>query len=438
MRNPAFILFGGYTRSLYHHFIPSLIKMGMRVLVIDLPGSESLRNDAGWEPGMVDAVFCGGDDLPAILAACKRWEERYVLEGALNTIEEFTYSSAIAIDYLKLKGPGIKACTIASNKALQRAYFEHWSPAYRYLTRREGLPPGCRYPAMLKATGRHGGSGVIRVNSEEEALAALSTFDADERLNLEEYVAGSDISIETIVSNGEIVFQSLTEEDNLYSNGYHMEMGYNIPAVGLEPAVIEKAYDINRRVHECMGFQYGTSHAEYRVTPSGEIRLIEIAARPPGDGIFALYQLSTGKLIEESVLAAVMGREASYPLPQRYAKQTWLRHEPGILRGIDHPHDGVKTNYFPESKQHRREYPFDPAQPPTLREIVLERRKGERLEKMAGQGSRLGWVIIDAPTAQLLARGAEQFLGTIRISMAIALCCYLGCRRCTLDDRTFP
>lgn len=420
MRNQAFILFGGYTRSLYHHFIPLLVKMGMKVLVIDLPGSESLRNDAGWEPGMVEAVFCDGEDLPTILATCKGWEESYLLQGALNTIEEFTYSSAIAIDYLKLKGPGIKACTIASNKALQRAYFEQWSPAYRYITQREGLPQGCPYPSMLKATNRHGGSGVIRVNSEAEALAALSSFEPDDRLNFEEYVVGSDFSIETIVSNGEIVFQNLTEEDNLYSNGYHMEMGYNIPAVGFEPALIEKAYDINRRVHECMGFQYGTSHAEYRITQSGEIRLIEIAARPPGDGIFALYQLSTGKLIEESVLASVMGREVSYPLPLRYTKQTWLRHEPGILQGIDHPHEGVEINYFPESKRHPREYSFDAAQPPTLREIVLEHRKGEQLGEMAGQGSRLGWVIIDAPSPQLLARGTEEFLGTIKISIGDA------------------
>lgn len=415
MREEAFILFGGFTRSLYHQFIPTLGKMGFRVLIIDLPGSERYRNNAGFDPGRSEIFYSDGNDLASILWKCRQWRELFAIKGALNTIEEFTLSSAIAIDYLQLRGPGMKACTIASNKILQRAYFEPWSPPYSYISKGGLIPKNIGYPAIIKATNRHGGQGVVLVRDKDSAVAALMDFDERDQLNFEAYIEGADFSIEAIVRDGKPAFENLTEEDNLFADGHHLEMGYNIPALRMSPAKIEEAYSVNRQILESMGFLNGIAHAEYRVTAEGDIYLMEIAARPPGDGIFSMYQLATGKLIEEAILLTVMGHQADYPKPVRYTQQIYLRHTPGILTKVRFPESAIEVNCFPESKIYQREYRFDPSLPATVREIVLEHKEGDELGKMTGPEARLGWVMLDAPNPDDLSGCALRFLRPIEV-----------------------
>lgn len=412
---PAFILFGGYTRSLYHYFNPLLRKMGIKILIIDLPGSEQFLNMAGLECDSKEIFYVDSNDIPFMLEQCRLWRKKYDLRGGLNTIEEFTTSSSIVLQYLELKGPGIKACTIASNKALQRAFFEEWSPACRYIKNNCSLPPSINYPAMIKAIDRHGGQGVALVNDHQEALAELTKFGTDESLNLEEYIHGVDFSVESLVRDGFVFFQNLTEEDNLYADGHFIEMGNSIPSRKITPAQIERAYEINAAILKRMDFADGISHAEYRITDEGNIYLIEIAARPPGDGIFSLYQLSTGQFIEEAIIQTVMGNVVNYPSPSRLTQQIYLRHKPGKLEQVRTNNDELEVNYFPESKEHRRDYQFNLSAPAIVREVVIEHPRGAALGKMTGSGSRAGWVIFDAPSSAELDHCADRCRAGIEI-----------------------
>jgi len=412
---PAFILFGGCTRSLYHHFIPLLREMKLQVLIIDLPGSEWLLNKVGLDSGSNEIFLVDGNDIPSMLGQCKEWKNKYDLRGGLNTIEEFTASSAIVLQYLELKGPGIKACTIASNKALQRAFFEEWSPACRYIKNNGSFPHNINYPVMIKAINRHGGQGVVLVKGYQEALDKLAQFGVDESLNLEEYIQGIDFSIETLVCEGTVFFQNLTEKENLYVDGHYLEMEYTIPARKITPTQIEKAYEINAAIMKRMDFSDGTTHAEYRITEAGNIYLIEIAARPPGDGIFSLYQLSTGQFIEEAIIQTVMGNPVNYPSPSRMTQQIFFHHKPGKLDRVKVTGDETIVNYFPESKENKREYQFDLYAPAIVREIVCQHPRGAILGRMTSPEVRSAWVLFDAPTLDELEHCANKCRNGIEI-----------------------
>lgn len=425
MRKPAFILFGGYTRSIYHQFIPLLHQMNLMVLVLDLPNSEKICNQAGLNSNAIEAVFCEGGDLATVMRTCKQWKQQYILQGALNTIEEFTLSSAIAIDFLSLKGPGMKACLIASNKTLQRSYLEKWGPMCHTIISSDPIPEAMRYPAILKATNLHGGHGMVLVHSILEAQQSLSEFPDKEPLNFEEYIEGQDISVESIVQNGKIIFQNLTEEDHLYAKGHHLEMGHALPATQLNPKWIQRVYDMNQLILKEMDFQDGMTHAEYRVTEKGQIFLIEIAARPPGDGIMALYQLSTGQLIEETVLNTALGKSAYYPDPIRYTKQIFLQSKPGNFDRIEFLGTEVEVNCYPESLSNARDYPaFCPDGPAALREIVQVHRKGTNPDQLIGPDSRLAWMIVDADSPRSLEELITRTIEQINLVMdGNRLCC---------------
>ncbi|BBP02509.1 ATP-grasp domain-containing protein [Sulfuriferula nivalis] len=415
MRKSAFILFGGFTRSLYHKFIPVLAELDLNVLIIDLPSSDCYRNDAGYTPVKSEVCYTEGSDLSAILHQCKQWAIKYDIKGALNTIEEFTLSSAIAIDYLQLKGPSIKASIIASNKILQRAYFSQWSPPFSYISKGSELPTDIAYPAVIKASDKHGGQGIVLVEDESAALQALEEFNYREQLNFEEYIQGKDFSIETIVCNGVVKYDNLTEEENLFIDGHHLEMGYNIPAQKIAQDRIEAAYVINQKILKRMGFLDGISHAEYRITAEGKIYLMEIAARPPGDGIFAMYQLATGQLIEEAIIRTVLGELVQYPRPIRHTQQIYLRHTLGTLKKVSIHDENIVVNCFPENKYYARDHVFDLSSPATVRELVLEHKIGAKLGKMTGPEARLGWVILDAATSQELAEYSAQIVSGIDV-----------------------
>ncbi len=411
MQKKAFILFGGFTRSKYHTFIDALARRSILVLVIDLPDSRRHLNLALSTDNIVDSAMCHPDDPSSMLRVCKAWEKRYRLVGGLNTIDEFTLSSAAVLCALGLANPGLLAATVAKDKSIQRAAFPDISPAFEVTTPGQGLPGGIAYPAMVKAIDRHGGDGLFAVGSLGEARHALDTFHADERVCVEAYIDGSDFSVEAIVRDRQVIFQGVTEEANLRLGHHHVEMGNTLPPVSMTPDVVERAKAINRSVLEGIRFDSGTSHAEYRLTADGEIFLIELAARPPGDGIFALYELTRGESMEDAILSVLLGEPVTCSdRYRRYARQSYLTNRPGKLVSIRLPPGppGLTESFGPVRVERSRNLPDDA--PAALRAVVLERPPGTVVGPVRDSDSRCGWFIVDAPTAQGLrdiAAGSE-------------------------------
>ena len=222
--------------------------------------------------------------------------------------EMMVEQTGVLADALGLPSPGLRATRACRSKYLQRLLCPDWSPPVLLFppgdrSARHGDHPG--FPAVLKPAGRRSSSGVRRVGSERELDGILPDYPAAETLLLERYVAGPEYSVEALVQDGRVLFDSVTAKaTNEATSERFVELGHSVPAP--PGPTTDALLAANRAVLARLGFADGVAHGEYRLTPDGVV-LMEIAARTPGDGILPLYHLATGAPMEPQILRIALG-----------------------------------------------------------------------------------------------------------------------------------
>ncbi len=206
--------------------------------------------------------------------------------------------------------------TVATNKFEMRRAFEAAGvacPGYRCVSAApsEAELAGMRYPMIVKPTDRSGSRGIFKVSDYAALCAAVpqaieSSF--EKRAVIEEYIDGPEYSCEGISFEGKHHILALTKK---FTTGapHFIETGHEEPSdIPLEAQEAVKAQI--RRALDALQIRYGASHAEFKLTPEGEARIIEIGARMGGDCIGSdLVYLSTGLDFTAMVIDAACGRE---------------------------------------------------------------------------------------------------------------------------------
>lgn len=157
------------------------------------------------------------------------------------------------------------------------------------------------YPVILKPRGLAGSEGVVKVDAPSELADAYAfTSAADFRevpryasggVLVEEYLDGPEISVDSVVVDGRIhpVFLARKQLD---MPGTFEETGHVVSAV--DPLLSRPdVREVIRNAHSALGFTYGASHLEMRLTTTGP-KIIEVNARLGGDLIPYLGWLATG------------------------------------------------------------------------------------------------------------------------------------------------
>lgn len=212
--------------------------------------------------------------------------------------------AAIAVNYVAsnmgLVGNSIECTEVSTNKHLMRErFFESNVPSPDFFFVRsmgEADNINIRYPAIVKPVDRSGSRGITKVMRQEELRPALDEAmrqSFEHSALIEEYVDGMEYSVESISWKGKHKHIALTQK---YTTGspHYIETGH------LEPALLsaEAIRDIQQVVDialDSLQIKYGASHSELKITPEGEIKLIEIGGRMGGDLIGSdLVRLSTG------------------------------------------------------------------------------------------------------------------------------------------------
>lgn len=191
--------------------------------------------------------------------------------------------------------------TIATNKYDMRRAFQAAGvscPGFLKVssTPEEAELSGMVYPMIVKPTDRSGSRGIFKVTSYDELCAAVpqsmeSSF--EKSAIIEEFIDGEEYSCESISFAGEHHILALTQK---FTTGapHFIETGHREPSdipEPLHPAIHEAI----RTALDALHIQYGASHAEFKLTPAGEVRIIEIGSRMGGDCIGSdLVYLSTG------------------------------------------------------------------------------------------------------------------------------------------------
>ena len=406
----AFVLFGGIDTAKFPRFMHYLREREFLVCIID-EDTERRRlrlacrdsNEQHVFHQAREIVLVEPTDLQAIFRQVNKWRREYSLAGVCTIREHFVTQAALIADFLNLPGPGLRAGHVCRNKLLQRIYLEDWSPPFITLS-----PAATRigfesYPAVLKPTGRQASSGVVAVGSDDEVLRELPSYGAHEQLLLETLVAGDEFSVESLVQGGEIVFRNATSKRTNHSHSKQfVELAHTLPAPDVPEGRLTRLYEANRDVIGRLGFQDGVSHAEFKITPDSQVFLMEVAARNPGDGIMPLYQLATGQPLEDALIRIALKEPAGYPEPTRMARQVYFEHPQGRLKDVRLEGFPITPTFFFDTGMRPELDCSATHEPATLRELTVERQRGELLGDILQSRDRCGYFLMDGADAAAL------------------------------------
>jgi argininosuccinate lyase len=170
------------------------------------------------------------------------------------------------------------------------------------------------YPLVIKPTDLASSAYVRVVANEQELAEAYAEQEAfprnfrdqprEQMHLLEEYLTGTELSVEACAVDGEITVIGITDK-SVTGWPHFIEDGHMFPA-DLDETTAEAIVDFTRRVLVAVGHDHGMCHTEIKLSPHGP-RLIEINPRMAGNYIIELIQHVTGINMIDSTISLALG-----------------------------------------------------------------------------------------------------------------------------------
>jgi len=194
------------------------------------------------------------------------------------------------------------------------------------------------YPLIVKPVDRSGSRGVTMINDPcrlKDAVDRAMQESFSKSVIVEEFIHGSEYSVEMISWNGEHHFLAITEKVTTGSP-YFVEIEQHEPAP-VSPEISDRIIQIVLNALSALGVQYGASHSEVMADDHGIPHIIEVGARMGGDNIGAyLVELSTGYDFVKGVIEVALGTEPDIQSKEtpRYAGIYYLTPPEGVVKEI--------------------------------------------------------------------------------------------------------
>jgi len=195
-----------------------------------------------------------------------------------------------------------------------------------------------RYPCVAKPLSLSGSRGVIRCAAREDleraipriqALVKAEDSEQDCRVLIEDYVEGSEYSVEALLREGTLEVIAVFEKPDPLTGPYFEESIYLTPP-RLSQEMLSAIHGALFGICRALGFREGPLHAELRLQGK-EICFIEVASRTIGGRCGKVIEFLTGASLEGLVLSNAVRR----PAVQRKATTAC-----GVMM-IPVPHGGV-------------------------------------------------------------------------------------------------
>lgn len=229
--------------------------------------------------------------------------------------------AARAASLLGLRGNAWEAARRAGNKRLLR---EALAAAGVASPIHEILEPGAvpattlAYPVVCKPLGLSASRGVIRADSDEELLHAVTRIrailahlrpsdDADaRRVLIERFAPGPEVAVELLLQQGRPSLLAFFDKPDPLDGPFFEETIYVTPS--RHPAeLVTKVIKTVVAAAAALGLTEGPIHAELRLGPDG-VQVIEVAARSIGGLCGRVLRFGLGATsLEELVISAALG-----------------------------------------------------------------------------------------------------------------------------------
>lgn len=225
-------------------------------------------------------------------------------------------------------------------------------------------------PLVLKARVGSGGRENLIIHHRRELPARVP-----DGWMAEAFVAGTEMSFEALVQDGQPVFTNPTE--------YFKVRWASIAPAALPKATLGALRRLNTRALQALGVRQGMTHLELFLTDRGPV-FSELAARPPGGHLTEIIELAWGFDPWQALLRIALGERPRLPRSPRQVAGAWLLHPgPGVLRRVTGS-EAVRGLAGVERLQ-------------------LRAKPGSRLGVRQGSGQEVGHLLVSGPDRDTVA-----------------------------------
>lgn len=277
--------------------------MGLFVVGID-PFKEAYSKDA------CDAFeVVGGQDYEGTIAVCKKYNVSAIVTAA--TDKPLVMMARVAKS-LNLLFYSEETAIWSTDKYQMKARFNEGGVpcAQGELIQNAEEATDLFFPVICKPRDNSGSRGVKLCRNLQELQDCVDEafqYSHLETVLVEEFIEGSEYSIESLHYNGNTEVIQFTEKKTT-EFPYNVELGHKQPA-NLTEDQRYRIRDIVSKVAKCLNFDNCASHTELKVNERG-IFVIETSPRLGGDYITStLTSLSTGINIEDQLLHISLGEQ---------------------------------------------------------------------------------------------------------------------------------
>jgi biotin carboxylase len=380
-------------------------ELGLRVVGVD-------RNAEA--PGLGEADVAEVVDF-ADVGTVTEVARRHSVDGVLTVSADRAVPVVAAVaEILGLPGIGTETAHLMTHKvAMRRQLAEMGVPQPRFAAARtlaEGrlAAETVGFPSVLKPADSGGQRGVFRLDSIDDLDAHLHAALAEsptEEAIVEGFQEGLELNGLVIARDGEAI--PLTLSDRLRPPG----IGFGVGWIHVYPATIyghalEEAERVAVAAVHALGLENGIAFPQLIVSESGEVTVVEVAARIPGGQMADLARHAVGVDLVEVALRQALGEEIPdelvFPQFRQPLAIRFLTAEPGPLPTGKVQRVGTldKVLAFPGVVQ---------------ADVFLQ--EGETIRPVRLDGDRRGYVIATGDTNVLALERAEAAVGLLDVEV---------------------
>lgn len=201
---------------------------------------------------------------------------------------------------LEMTGNGLYCTEVTTNKYSMRTILTKNNlpcPKYQLIQDVKDINfESLNFPIITKPVDRSGSRGIYKVNNKADLTVALTRskeVSFNDKILIEEYVEGKEYSVEFISQDGNHHFLQLTEKFTTGDPNF-IEKGHLAPA-RISSELKKRIVEVIKKSLDTLKVTNGASHSEIKITPNGDLKIIEIAGRMGGDFIGSdMVYISTG------------------------------------------------------------------------------------------------------------------------------------------------
>jgi biotin carboxylase len=202
------------------------------------------------------------------------------------------------------------------------------------------------FPCVVKAVSLSGSQGVLRADDRAGAVAAAERIGqilkvagrpADEPLLVEQYVPGWELSIDGLVTGGELTVTAIFDKPDT-PHGPTFEETVLVTPSRLPQPILSASLRAAERAASALGLRCGPIHAELRLDARAADQrptMLELAARSIGGLCSRALRFLDGVSLEQLVLTNALGRRVT---PHRLARPAGVLMLPveraGVLQAV--------------------------------------------------------------------------------------------------------